>query len=242
MNSPALAESPSPQTPVISLTTPLVISCVLTAGLFALSAWAWQQLPADARIPIHWNGNGQVNGYGGRGMLFLMPGMVLGLTLLFMVLPRIEPRRVHLQQSFKAYRAVWLAVLGLLSGTHVLMVQAALGKAVSMDKFMFIGVGLLLAIMGNFLGKVRSNFVFGVRTPWTLGSELSWNKTHRLAGRLFVAFGLLMLTAAIAQVPGNYMVTGLLALLPVLLITIFAYSYAVWRNDPNKTPLGSKRN
>ena len=51
-------------------------------------------------------------------------------------------------------------------------------------------VGLVLMVVGNYLGKVRSNFFFGIRTPWTLSSELSWNRTHRLAGRLLVALGL----------------------------------------------------
>ncbi len=234
---PSSVESPEPETPVPSLTVPVVISLVLSALLFAASGWAWQQLPMDARVPIHWNIEGKVDGYGGRGTLFLLPGMVLGLTLLFAVLPRIEPRRVNLMSSFKAYRAVWLAVLSLLGGVQILIVQAALGKKVPMDKCIYLGLGFMMLVMGNFLGKVRSNYVFGVRTPWTLSSELSWNKTHRLAGRMFVIYGLLMLLAAMVQIPGKYILMGDLAGLFGILLIVAGYSYRVWQQDPARSPI-----
>ena len=56
----------------------------------------------------------------------------------------------------------------------------------------------MFALLGNVLGKVRRNFYVGVRTPWALASERVWNATHRLAGKTFVAAGLvgLVLTAA----------------------------------------------
>jgi uncharacterized membrane protein len=43
-----------------------------------------------------------------------------------------------------------------------------------------------MAGIGNVLGKLRSNFFVGIRTPWTLSSEHVWDQTHRWAGRLFV--------------------------------------------------------
>ena len=49
---------------------------------------------------------------------------------------------------------------------------------------------LLLALLGNVLGKVRRNFWVGVRTPWTLADVRVWERTHRLAAWLFTVAGL----------------------------------------------------
>ncbi len=57
-------------------------------------------------------------------------------------------------------------------------------------------VCLLLIVIGNYLGKTRSMFLGGVRTPWTLSSEYSWQRTHSLAGKLFVLSGALGFVAA----------------------------------------------
>jgi uncharacterized membrane protein len=100
-----------------------------------------------------------------------------------------------------------------------------------------ITVGALFVVIGNYLGKTRSNFFFGVRTPWTLSSELSWARTHRLAGRLFVLSGLvIMLTAVVAPGPTTALVISL-AIAGVVAIPV-AYSYLVWRSDPAKQPIG----
>ena len=61
-------------------------------------------------------------------------------------------------------------------------------------------IGVMLIVMGNFMGKIRSNFVFGMRTPWTLSSELSWNKTHRLTGKLFMLWGLVVLGLSLSLI------------------------------------------
>ena len=62
------------------------------------------------------------------------------------------------------------------------------------------GVGLLLVLVGNQLGKSRSMFLFGLRTPWTLDDEEVWIKSNRLAGKLMVAAGLAMIIAALLPI------------------------------------------
>jgi uncharacterized membrane protein len=79
--------------------------------------------------------------------------------------------------------------------------------------------------------------MFGVRTPWTLSSDLSWNKTHRLVGRLFVLLGIAVVVAA--AVGGNeaYLAVLLVGIVVVLVVS-FVYSYRVWKADPNKLKVG----
>jgi uncharacterized membrane protein len=52
------------------------------------------------------------------------------------------------------------------------------------------GVCLLIALLGNVLGKVQRNLYIGIRTPWTIANERVWNATHRLGAKTFVLGGL----------------------------------------------------
>lgn len=231
MNPPPSADASRPKITLRLFAAPLAVSLFVTAALGGASWWAWRQLPVDARIPSHWNGAGQIDGYGGRDFLFLFPGFMLGMTLLFLFVPR----RTHLLLSSRAYQAVWLAVILAFAGLQIFLIRAAFGEALSVEKWIGGGMGALFLVIGNFLGKVRSNFMFGVRTPWTLSSELSWNKTHRLAGWTFVGLGLALLSCALLRWFEGHLhwviIGGVIALLAIVL----PYSYFIWRSDPDKT-------
>ena len=62
-----------------------------------------------------------------------------------------------------------------------------------------LAVGVMLLIFGNLMGKVKSNWFFGFRTPWALSDPDVWNKTQRLGGWVFfLSGGLLVLLALLA--------------------------------------------
>jgi uncharacterized membrane protein len=87
-----------------------------------------------------------------------------------------------------------MLVVALMGYLHVATLWGALQPAENKTIFMrfFLGgICLFFALIGNVLGKVRRNFWMGVRTPWTLASEVVWNQTHRVAAWMFVAAGLL---------------------------------------------------
>ena len=216
----------------------VIFSLVMILGTIAAAIWAYQKLPADALVPTHWNAAGQIDGRAGRSSLFLMPGVLLGMTLLLFALPYIEPRRGNLLRSSRAYCAVWMSVIAFLTSMQGAIVATALGRNVSMNMLACGGVGAMFLVIGNFMGKVRSNYIFGVRTPWTLASELSWNKTHRLAGRLFVVCGALLIVAALTGISGTLLVSILLATVATVVIVPATYSYFVWRTDPQKATNG----
>ncbi len=199
-------------------------------GLISFVGWSGTE--AGVAVPVHWNAAGEVDGYGSRWTALLMFPAITGLlTALFVVLPALEPRRQHLAESAKAWFATFVATLALLLLCHGLVVGSALGRAFDMARLIPTGVGLLLMVVGNYLGKVRSNFFIGIRTPWTLSSELSWRKTHRLAGRLFVALGLLMVAGGALPAP-EWVWSLHLALLGTVVAGLFVYSWLVWREDP----------
>jgi uncharacterized membrane protein len=206
-------------------------------GVMALiSAVAWSFAPD--RVPIHWNLQGEVDGYGGKAVgLLLTPAIAAGLYLLLLFIPRIDPGRANLENSMKPYNAIRLAMMVFLTALHIVCVYAALGGRVSMNLFMGLAVGALFFVIGNYMSKLRPNWFAGVRTPWTLSSPLSWTKTHRAAGPVFMAMGLGMVVLGL--VPRGWTLAIVLSLDAVAVIGLVVYSYIVWRSDPNRiSPAG----
>jgi immunity protein, SdpI family len=215
----------------------LTYSAVVVGLMLALSAWAWTQLPADASIPIHWGIDGQANGYAPKLVgLLLLPAITIGIAALFAVIPRVEPRRANLERSSTAYRATWIGVVTLMGVIQAAIVAAALGATFEVNRVVLVGVGALFIVIGNYLPKVRSNYLMGIRTPWTLTSDLSWQKTHRLGGRLFVLEGLAFLVLGLVGASPQWMVVAIVGAVVILVVVLFAYSYQVWKADPEKRP------
>ncbi|HEX4936014.1 MAG TPA: SdpI family protein, partial [Gemmatimonadaceae bacterium] len=151
----------------------------------ALTAWGIAQVGPDAIVPIHWGVDGEPDGFASAWIAFLIGPVVTALIIgLMAVIPRIEPRRENLRRSADAYRTVAIAVVVFMAVIHAVTVLSGVGIEVPVGALVGGGVGVLFAIIGNVLSTVRSNFLFGIRTPWTLASDRSWDRTHRLVGRL----------------------------------------------------------
>ncbi|MFS2134817.1 SdpI family protein [Duganella sp. Dugasp56] len=178
----------------------LLLCLVLVAAACAATMYAWPMLPE--RVPVHWDIDGVVNGYGPRAALWLLgPGLISLMALCGALLPRISPRRFDMSGFEPTYYYLCGVVVCMLAYVYALVLAAVLHGAVPMQKAVPAGVFILLILIGNPMGKVRRNFFMGIRTPWTLASERVWYATHRLAAKLMVASGLLGLFALGLGVP-----------------------------------------
>ena len=212
------------------------MAAILLALELVVSAWGLAQVGWAATVPVHWGPDGSPNGYGPAWLGFLLvPAITVGLAVLFAAIPAIEPRRDNLQRSANAYRTVAVAVTLLMFGVHVVVVLAGTEGDAPVALVVGGGVGLLFAAIGNVMTTVRSNYMFGVRTPWTLSSDLSWDKTHRLVGRLFVIAGIGTAAASLFGLL-QVVIWLLIGSVTVVLVVAFVYSYVVWRDDPNHRP------
>ncbi len=207
---------------------------VMIAALWAWVPFAWSRMPD--KIPVHWNAAGQVDGWGGRfeGLL-LVPILALALYLILFFIPMLDPGRANYEQFAGAYGTIRITLQGVMLGVFALTQAWALGHPIPFERAMPVLLGGMFVILGGVIGKVRPNWFVGVRTPWTLSSKLSWVKTHRLAGRLFVATGLLSIAAGLAS--GGSWTIGVLVGGGVGSGLVSAiYSWFVWRNDHEKIP------
>jgi uncharacterized membrane protein len=212
-----------------------IFSAVVIAAMMLLGVWAWLQLPADAQIPIHWGVDGQPNGYAPKTVgLFLLPLITLGVAAVFWAIPVIEPRQANILKSGKAYQAIWAGTLVLLAVIDLVTTAMALGATFDIILIVFVAVGALFIVIGNYLPKVRPNYMVGIRTPWTLTSDLSWDRSHRIGGRLFVLEGILFIVLGLVRPASGTLIVVLIGGIVFMLVILFAYSYRVWKTDPGR--------
>lgn len=209
-----------------------IASLAMALLLGAAAFWVGSSLPADLQLPTHWGLNGQPDRFSGKWAALLLPaGLTAGISLLFWFLPALEPRTRNFSRSGGLYHWSWAGLLMMMAATELVVVASALHWPLRVEHIMMAAVGLLFVMIGNQLGKSRSMYMVGIRTPWTLASEEVWIKTHRLGGKLMVLGGLLLAIAAFLPMP-----PGLFAALFGAIIVMVAgvptvYSYLLWRRE-----------
>lgn len=212
----------------------LVVNFLLIVAMVAISAWGWQAIPEGALLPTRFD----IEGNPGQPVakeiyLVLMPAIALGLTLLLWVLPKLDPRRANMAASAKFWNVAAILSIGVLAYVHALIVAKGIGYAIDLGSALIPGLGVLFVGLGNYLGKTRSNWFGGVRTPWSLSSEYSWEKTHRWSGRMMVASGLATIGAwfVLDAKTAFFVLIGLVTASAVISIVL---SYIFWRADPDR--------
>ena len=209
---------------------------VVQAGFAAYVALMGPTTP----IPLHWNGDWQVDRWGSRNEFAVALG---GMTVIGFIASaglglaalRAEATGDHARRrSMRIGQGIGLFVF---TAIGLLMSWAGLGRATTETGplVMMGAVSLILLVTGAFLGRVAPNPLVGVRTPWSYKSRLAWDRSNRLAGRLFCLLGLAGLMAApwIGQPLGINALVGGVLLSAGLSV---AESWRVWRADPSRQP------
>ena len=204
---------------------------VIAALAVALSVWAYPRLPPT--VATHWSLNGTPDGYSSRGWaLSIIPIVLLLMTGLFNVLPKIDPRHENYAKFLGSYWLIANAVIAFMLVAHALIVAAGLGFSVKIDRLMPLGLGLLFVFLGNYLTRVEPNWFVGIRTPWTLSSDTVWRKTHRTAGWLMVLGGLLV--AACAFLPHRAFLPLFVTAILIMAVIPIVQSYLLWKREQLK--------
>lgn len=162
----------------------------LILALYVLGFILYPKLPD--MMPSHWNLEGEVDGYTAKtGHIIFFPTLILGLYLLMSFAPKIDPKAENYKKFQGVFRGFRILIVLVLTGIYVATLLYALGIPVSIGKVSIFTIGMMLIFVGNYFGKVRHNYTFGIKTPWTLANEEVWNRTHRVSGPLWVIAGLI---------------------------------------------------
>ncbi len=181
-------------------------------------------------VPIHWGLNGQPNGYGPKWVdTFLFPPISIGVYILVRVLIAAGPRLGGRESTAANLRVVKIILVGVMLFMLIIQLSTiALGLGFGFDITMIVTLALsvLFIFLGNYMGKLRRNFWAGIRTPWTLASDVVWERTHRFGGWLFVIGGLLGVIMSFIPV---LRVWGFIVVVVAIVVILYAYSYIAYQ-------------
>jgi uncharacterized membrane protein len=181
--------------------TGLAWGAAMVAVSCSIVLYASSLLPESNQIPLHFGADGMPDRFGNKSdaliVLWLLPCVTAAVSAIMAITPFLDPRKQNLAVGRKAYVVTWISVTTLMTlvtaGVAFGMVKGASQPFNTSDmvRWIIAGVAVLFVVMGNYMPKTRASFMFGVRTPWTLSSDMAWERTHRLAGRLFMVAGVL---------------------------------------------------
>lgn len=172
-----------------------IYNLVLIVCAFLLTIVLYNKLPH--LIPIHWNTSGEIDGYGPKIFgAFMAPVIMIFIWTGMKYLPKIDPRKNNYEKFEKTYSIIVSLLITFFLILHVVTLLAAIGYKVSIDKIVPAIVGILFIFIGNYMPKLKSNYFYGIKTPWTLSSDVSWRKTHRLGGKLFIISGMIVILSS----------------------------------------------
>src|SRR2546425_11610673 len=160
--------------------------------------------------------------------------MLVIMTVIFNVLPKVDPRRENYAKFLSSYWLIANAVVVFLLVAHAMIIAAGLGVAIRIDRLMPLGIGLLFVFLGNFLTRVEPNWFVGIRTPWTLSSDTVWRKTHRTGGWLMVLGGFVI--AASVFLPQGAFLPLLIAAILIMAVIPIVQSYILWKREKHDRP------
>lgn len=209
-------------------TTIIVVLLMIVAATIVGLAF-WNQLPDQ--MASHWGPNDQVDGYMSKFWgVFLMPLITLGMMVLFLVIPSIDPLKANIAQFRDVFNLFITLIVAFMLYVYALTLRWNLGYTdFGMSKAMLPAMGILFFFIGYLLRKAKRNFFIGIRTPWTLSSDRVWDETHRLGSVLFMISGVF---AFIGSLFGG-MTAFWFLFAPIIgstLITLI-YSYVIYQRE-----------
>ena len=195
----------------------LVITSVILLLPVLVGIIMWNQFPDQ--IPTHWNAAGEIDSWSGKPFaIFGLPMLMLAFQWLCVLVTSADPKKEN--HPSKVLHLVFWIIPVISVVLSAIIYAVALGSKVRMEMVMPVFVGLVLAIVGNYLPKCKQNYTIGIKIPWTLNSEENWNRTHRFAGRLWLVSGLvIMLTGFL----GGFWIFFGVVLVMVLAPVIYSY-------------------
>lgn len=206
---------------------PCIVATILP---FIYLAYIWNDLPEQ--VPMHWNFAGEIDRYGSKSGLLILPfAMPLLTYIIFLLVPIIDPKKQVESMGRKFHKLKFVFVL-FMSLLCIYIIYSAHTESLTSFNHICIGTGIIIAILGNYMQSIKPNYFIGFRTPWTLESNEVWKLTHRLAGKLFLAGGVLMIILA-TLINNSWFLWVYVGIITIIVIIPLIYSYLKFQElDP----------
>ena len=204
---------------------PLIVIVLLP---FIYLSYIWNKLPE--KVPMHWNIKGEIDRYGDKLELLLIPILLpLLMYVIFLVVPKIDPKNKlnkmgNKLQSLKFLLTTFMSILALF------IIYLSKNQSFTNPNYLVLLIGVLYIILGNYFKTIKANYFIGIKTPWTLENETVWKETHKLGGKMWFIGGIIVvLSSLILDKQSNItiflIITGIITFIPIV------YSYIIFKKE-----------
>lgn len=152
-----------------------------------LLIWIYNYPEMPARMPVHWDINWSPNSFASKDVwIFGMPLMAMFMIIMFIYLPKLDPKSENYNIFSKEWEIFQFAILMFFAYAYYLSILWAKDSSFDIRRYILIWIWLLFLILGNYMWKIRRNYFVWIKLPWTIDDEDTWNRTHRFWGKMFM--------------------------------------------------------
>ena len=199
----------------------LIVTSIIILLPILVGVILWDKLPNE--IPSHWNISGEVDAWSSKStVVFGMPLLMLALQWVGVFATLTDPKKKN--HGSKVIHLVFWLIPTICIVLSAVSYFAAMGKEVNVEITVPAFLGFIFVVIGNYLPKCKQNYTIGIKIPWTLSNEENWNKTHRLAGRLWVICGIVIMLSGFFG-----LIWIVISALVIMCLLPFVYSYILYR-------------
>ncbi|EXY04619.1 SdpI family protein [Bacillus cereus] len=165
-------------------------------------------------------------------ILSIMPTIMLISTVIFNILAKNILLTEENPENKLDLRIISNAMLMLLCIIHLVIVSTEFGYTVTFELVVGIATGIFIMILSNFMQRVEQNYIYGIRTPWTLKNKEVWRLTNRFSAKIFFITGLLIILLSIL-IP-KFVILSMIGLVAIAALISVLSSYIYFRKIENK--------
>ena len=194
---------------------------------FMYLAYIWKELPE--KVPMHWNIKGEIDRFGDKLELILIPILLPLLTyIIFLVVPKIDPKN-KIKKMGNKYQHIKILLTTFMSILALFIIYSAKNQSFTNPNYIVLLIGILYIILGNYFKTIKANYFIGIKTPWTLENETVWKETHKLGGKMwFIGGFIIVLSSLLLEKQTNFtlfiVITAIITIIPII------YSYLKFQN------------
>ena len=201
----------------------LILTTILTLLPMVVGFILWNKLPDQ--IATHFGSNGEPNGWSSKPIAVIgLPALLTAVHLACFFITLADPKKQRIDP--KLFKLIlWLCPVISWFGCGSTYAYA-LDMELNTTNIAMIMLGVIFIVIGNFLPKARQNYTVGIKLPWTLHDEENWNRTHRLAGKLWMVCGFLFVIVSFFGLGTSWIAMALAAIM-ILVPTAYSFLYYV---------------
>jgi len=192
--------------------TSIIILAPIVVGLLM-----WNQLPAE--MATHFGENGEPNGWSSKEFaVFGLPLFLLAVHWFCAFFTGVDPKKENISNKMMTL-VLWICPVFSIFGCGSTYMYA-IDNSINTTVIGVTMVGCVFLVVGNYMPKMKQSYTLGIKLPWTLNSEENWNRTHRLAGGIWMAAGVFVIIGGFAEL---FWIVFAALFVAVLVPTVYSY-------------------